>query len=81
MGKTRLAVAAAAGQSAKFHHGAVFVPLAGVSTAHFLPQAILSALNVPLQGDLSPQQQVRAVLYSQECLLVLDNYEHLLPEI
>ncbi|MFN8441617.1 MAG: BTAD domain-containing putative transcriptional regulator [Caldilineaceae bacterium] len=81
IGKTRLALAAAAAQSNKFQHGAVFVPLAGVSSAQFLPQAILAALNVPLQGDLSPQQQVRAVLYNQERLLVLDNYEHLLPDI
>ncbi|MBX2997892.1 MAG: hypothetical protein KF893_05230 [Caldilineaceae bacterium] len=81
IGKTRLALAAAADQSGKFQHGAVFVPLAGVSTAQFLPQAILAALNVSLQGDLSPQQQVRAVLYNQQRLLVLDNYEHLLPDI
>lgn len=81
IGKTRLALAAAAAQSNKFQHGAVFVPLAGVSSAQFLPQAILTALNVPLRGDLSPQQQVRAVLYNQERLLVLDNYEHLLPDI
>jgi predicted ATPase len=81
IGKTRLALAAAADQSAKFQHGAVFVPLAGVSSAQFLPQAILTALDVPLRGDLSPQQQVRAVLSSEERLLVLDNYEHLLPDV
>jgi len=81
MGKTRLALAAAAGQNGKFQHGAVFVPLAGVSSAQFLPQAILTALNVPLQGTLSPQQQVRATLFNQERLLVLDNYEHLLPDV
>ncbi len=80
MGKTRLALAVAAAQAEKFQHGAVFVPLAGVSSAQFLPQAILAALNVPLQGTLSPQQQVRATLYSQERLLVLDNYEQLLPD-
>lgn len=81
IGKTRLALAAAADQSGKFQHGAIFVPLAGISSAQFLPQAILTALNVPLQGDLSPQQQVCAVLSNQERLLVLDNYEHLLPDI
>ena len=79
MGKTRLALAAA--QSAKFQHGAVFVPLAGVSSTQFLPQAILSAVNLPLQETLSLQQQVRLTLYNRECLLVLDNYEHLLPDV
>ncbi|MEZ4860999.1 MAG: BTAD domain-containing putative transcriptional regulator [Caldilineaceae bacterium] len=81
IGKTRLALAAAAEQSGKFQQGAVFVPLAGVSSAQFLPQAMLSALNVPLQGELSPEQQVRATLYNQERLLVFDNYEHLLPDV
>ncbi|HMN28728.1 MAG TPA: BTAD domain-containing putative transcriptional regulator [Caldilineaceae bacterium] len=81
IGKTRLALAAAADHSTRFQQGAVFVPLAGVSSAQFLPQAILSALNVPFRGDLSAQQQVRAVLSSQERLLVLDNYEHLLPDV
>jgi predicted ATPase len=81
MGKTRLALAVAAAHSDQFQHGAVFVPLAGVASAQFLPQAILSALNVPLQGTLSPEQQVRSTLYNQESLLVLDNYEHLLPDV
>ncbi|MFN8441615.1 MAG: BTAD domain-containing putative transcriptional regulator [Caldilineaceae bacterium] len=81
MGKTRLALAAAAEQGEKFQHGAAFVALAGVFSAQFLPQAILNALNVPLRGDLSPQQQVRALLSSEERLLVLDNYEQLLPDV
>ena len=81
MGKTRLALAAAADQRGNFQHGAVFVPLAGVSSAQFLPQAILSALNLPLRGDLTPQQQVLAILAHQERLLLLDNYEQLLPAI
>lgn len=81
IGKTRLALAAAADQTGQFQDGAVFVPLAGVSSAQFLPQAILSVLNVPFRGDLAPRQQVRAVLSSEERLLVLDNYEHLLPDV
>lgn len=81
IGKTRLALAAAADQTGQFQDGAVFVPLAGVSSAQFLPQAILGALNVPLRSDLSPQQQVWAVLSNQNQLLVLDNYEHLLPDV
>ncbi|MCE7985949.1 MAG: hypothetical protein DYG89_32630 [Caldilinea sp. CFX5] len=81
MGKTRLALAAATEQSANFQHGALFVPLAGVSSAQFLAQAILSALNVPLQGSQAPQQQLCATLARQNCLLVLDNYEQLLPDV
>lgn len=81
IGKTRLALAVAADQSGKFRNGAVFVPLAGVSNAQFLPQAILAALNRPAQAELAPEDQLRLLLHQQECLLVLDNYEHLLPEI
>ncbi|MCB0061127.1 MAG: AAA family ATPase, partial [Caldilineaceae bacterium] len=81
IGKTRLALAVAAEHSEKFQQGAVFVSLASISSAQFLPQAILGALDVPLQGTLSPQQQVRRTLYNQEQLLVLDNYEHLLPDV
>ncbi|MEZ4731002.1 MAG: BTAD domain-containing putative transcriptional regulator [Caldilineaceae bacterium] len=81
MGKTRLALAAAADQRVNFEQSAVFVPLAGVSSAQFLPQAILTALNVPLRDDLTPQQQLLATLAHQERLLLLDNYEQLLPAI
>ena len=81
IGKTRLALAVAADQSGNFRDGAVFVPLAGVSTVQFLPQAILAALHRPAQAELAPEEQLRLLLYQQECLLVLDNYEHLLPEI
>ncbi len=81
IGKTRLALAVAADQSGNFSDGALFVPLAGVTTAQFLPQAIVAAFNLPAPGDLSPAEQLRHLLYQQECLLVLDNYEHLLPEI
>ncbi|MEZ4620864.1 MAG: BTAD domain-containing putative transcriptional regulator [Caldilineaceae bacterium] len=81
MGKTRLALAVAADQRVNFEQSAVFVPLAGVSSAQFLPQAILTALNVPLRDDLTPQQQLLAIVAHQERLLLLDNYEQLLPAI
>ncbi len=81
IGKTRLSLAVAAEQERRFSQGAFFVPLAAVSVAQFLPQAILAALKAPVQSDLSPAEQLRLLLCQQECLLVLDNYEHLLPEI
>ena len=81
MGKTRLALAAAAEQSGGFQQGAVFVSLANVATTQLLPQTILSALNVPLQETQAPQRQVCTTLARQNCLLVLDNYEQLLPDV
>jgi len=81
IGKTRLALAAAAAQADTFLHGAVFVDLTATSTANRLPQAILLALYQPLQGDQNPQAQLIRYLQDKELLLVLDNYEPLLPEI
>ncbi len=81
IGKTRLALAVAADQSGKFQHGAVFVPLAGITTAQFLPQAILSRARRPLARSPVAPTTVCAALSQQERLLVLDNYEQLLPEI
>jgi hypothetical protein len=82
IGKTRLALAVAADQSGNFAQGAVFVPLAGVSTAQFSAPGDCGRRSIcPHRATFPPQEQLRFLLYQQECLLVLDNYEHLLPEI
>jgi DNA-binding SARP family transcriptional activator/predicted ATPase len=80
-GKTRLALAAAERHADEFVDGVTFVALAGLATGDLLPQAILAALDVPLQGSQPPTAQLRACLQRQERLLVLDNYEHLLPDV
>ena len=81
IGKTRLALAAATTQADTFLHGAVFVDLTAISTPDLLSQAILQALPQPLQGDQSPHAQLFRYLRDKELLLVLDNYEPLLPEV
>ncbi len=48
IGKTRLALAAAAENAVGFRNGVLFVSLAGVSDVHFLPNAIIAALDTPL---------------------------------
>jgi predicted ATPase/DNA-binding SARP family transcriptional activator len=78
IGKTRLALAAAAEQAEAFSHSAAFVPLAGLSSAAFLAPAILSALDVALQGQRDPRDQLFEYLRGKELLLVLDNVEQLL---
>jgi predicted ATPase/DNA-binding SARP family transcriptional activator len=81
IGKTRLALAAAAEQAEIFAGGAAFVPLAAVSAAAFVAPAILGALGVALHGQRDPREQLRAYLCPKELLLVLDNLEQLLaPE-
>jgi chromosomal replication initiation ATPase DnaA len=62
IGKTRLALAAASEQAETFTHGAVFVPLAGISSTAFLAPAILSALDVALQGQRDTREQLLVYL-------------------
>ncbi len=79
IGKTRLALAAAATQADTFLHGAVFVDLTAISTPDLLSQAILQVLHQPLQGDQSPHAQLfrylrhkaQALHYFQESLTIL----------
>lgn len=78
IGKTRLGLAAAAEQAGGFADGAAFVPLAGINATEFVAPAILAALNVALQGQRDPHDQLVDYLCGKELLLVLDNVEQLL---
>jgi predicted ATPase/DNA-binding SARP family transcriptional activator/tetratricopeptide (TPR) repeat protein len=78
IGKTRLALAAAAELADVFADGAAFVPLQAISSAAFVASAILSALDTPLQGQRNPRDQLLDYLREKELLLVLDNFEQLL---
>ena len=79
VGKTRLALEAAARLQQTFLHGVYFVPLAAVTppAAVHLPRAIAKALRLPAGGAGEPFQQVLDFLREKELLLVLDNFEHL----
>jgi predicted ATPase/DNA-binding SARP family transcriptional activator len=78
IGKTRLVLAAAVGQAEVFANGAAFVPLQAISSAAFVAPTILAALDVPLQGQRDPREQLLDALRNKELLLVLDNVEQLL---
>lgn len=82
-GKTTLAVAAAnrvMGGSHPFAGGAWFVPLAGIGESGLLAAAIGAQLGLAFSPKRSPDDDVIAFLSGRPALLVLDNYEHLLPE-
>ena len=81
MGKTRLALAAATAQVNNFRHGAAFVSLAAISEPTFMAHAVLQALEQPRQGSQNAQAQLLSYLRDKEILLVLDNYEQLLPDV
>ncbi len=80
IGKTRLAVEAAARSLARFADGVWFVPLAPVATPAAVIPALAEALELTLRGQLEPQRQLLGHLAGKQALLVVDNLEHLLAD-
>jgi diguanylate cyclase (GGDEF)-like protein len=78
MGKTRLALQAAAECADQFTDGTGYVPLGGVKTAEWLVSAIADALHYTFFGPREPDELLLTYLRDKEMLLVLDNFEHLL---
>jgi predicted ATPase len=76
-GKTRLALRAAAGLAAAFPDGVHFLPLAAVADADAVLPTIVRGLG--LAGDGEPGAVLEAALRRRRCLLVLDNFEQVLP--
>jgi predicted ATPase len=77
IGKTRLALQAAAQNSFLFLNGTFFVPLAHLSSADHLPSAIADALGFSFHDREEPKVQILQALREKEILLILDNFEHL----
>ncbi|HSM55615.1 MAG TPA: BTAD domain-containing putative transcriptional regulator [Candidatus Sulfomarinibacteraceae bacterium] len=80
-GKTRLALEAARAAQDNFQDGVVFVPLAGVSSADYLATTVGDAVGYMFRGNGEEEQQLAAYLRRKELLIILDSYEHLLPEV
>ena len=76
-GKSRLAFALAGQVAARFALGATWVALGAVQSAQHLPSAIGRALGFELAARAAPGAALCDALRSQERLLVLDNFEHL----
>ncbi len=83
VGKTRLALEAATAYSRDPRNkgGVYWVPLAPVQRAEQLPMAIGQAMGLTLRGQQSMEDELLLTLQSQQLLLLLDNYEQLLPDI
>lgn len=78
-GKTRLSVAVARSLAERFPDGVHFVPLASVSDPLLVPATIARELGVqegPGRGSL---EALAAWLRTRELLVVLDNFEQILP--
>jgi len=79
IGKTRLARQVAMDLAGEFGDGACFVSLAALADPALVGVAIAESLSVREQGGLPLPQQLQSFLWSRRLLLLLDNFEHLLP--
>jgi predicted ATPase len=81
-GKTRLATAVARemdGGTGPFRDGVYFVALAGVAAADLVIPTIARAIGAADAAGLTSLESVVARLEGRDVLLVLDNFEHVLP--
>jgi predicted ATPase len=79
VGKTRLALAAAADSLETFPDGVFLVTLAGAEAAALLLPQLAAVLGVREGGGLSLEESVLTYLVGKRLLLVLDNLEQLKP--
>jgi predicted ATPase/DNA-binding CsgD family transcriptional regulator len=79
VGKTRLAIRAAAGLHRGFSGGGWLAELAEVPDPDLVSSAILAALDLRDQAGSQPLALLLSYLRDKELLLVVDNCEHVLP--
>jgi len=79
IGKTRLALAAARCSQPAFPDGVWYVDLAPLHDPSGIDAAIRQALRLEEAAILSPAERVIAYVKDRRLLLVLDNFEHVLP--
>lgn len=80
IGKTRLSLQLAADLVQDFPDGVYFVPLSAVNDPTLIPSAIVNVLGVQASGSRAPLDVLNDHLRERRLLLVLDNFEQLLPD-
>src|SRR5215213_6730147 len=78
-GKTRLALRVAEDLMSHFADGVAFISLASVADANLVPTAIAQSLGLREHGERPISERLVAALCDRKLLLVLDNFEHILP--
>jgi predicted ATPase/class 3 adenylate cyclase len=78
-GKTRLAIRVAAGLVSSFRDGVFFVDLAPLTDPALVGPSVARSLGLSEQPDRPIVDLLKGHLEPRELLLVLDNFEHLLP--
>ena len=79
IGKTRLAIELGRSQAGAFADGVVFVPLAVISDPEQLAIAIVRTLGLQEVVGVAGRDVLVAALRDATTLLLLDNFEHILP--
>ena len=78
-GKTRLSLQLAAEAGHGFPDGTFWVPLAPISDPELVPSTIAHSLGVQVSGNEEPLGRVTEHLREKKLLLLLDNFEQILP--
>ena len=78
VGKTRLALAVAAAAAAAFPDGVCWVPLASIEDPSLVAASIARALDAS-ESEAGPIADAARRLRDAQLLLVVDNFEHVLP--
>ena len=81
VGKTRLALQAAAGVAERFADGVFFVHLAPIREASQVLPAIAQTLAIEEAGKTPISEQLQEYLRDKCCLLVLDNFEQVVTAV
>lgn len=79
VGKTRLALAVARAMLPAFEGGVWFVALESLASPALVTEAIAATMGAPLTPDAPATPQLATHIAGQHMLIVLDNFEHILP--
>ncbi len=79
IGKTRLAIQIAADMADDFADGVCFISCDTIHDASLVARTIAHAVGVQQTGGTPPQDALAAALRGARALLVIDNFEHLVP--
>jgi len=79
IGKTRLSIQVAAEMFEQCPDGVYFVPLSAVRDPELVASVVAQVLSLPVTGTRLPIDVLVDHLRSKKVLLVMDNYEQLLP--
>jgi DNA-binding SARP family transcriptional activator len=78
-GKTRLALETLREMAPSWNNSVYFVPLASLSDVSLLFSPSRDALSITARSDLPPLEQIERALSGRCLLLLLDNFEQLVP--